>query len=98
MNVLVAEDDYRVAEIHCQYLQKFKEIHHIERTANAKETLQKLKEHKFDILLLDVYLPDELGTNMIEAFKKENAFHTNHPCYCGNRYGNIKESILFRSC
>lgn len=72
MNVLVAEDDYRVVEIHCQYLQKFKEIHHIERTANAKETLQKLKEHKFDILLLDVYLPDELGTNMIEAFKKEN--------------------------
>src|SRR5699024_1183111 len=47
-------------------------IDHIERTSNANETLQKLKEHKFDILLLDVYLPDELGTNMIEAFKKEN--------------------------
>ncbi|WP_017798497.1 response regulator [Oceanobacillus kimchii] len=73
MNVLVAEDDYRVADIHCQYLEKFQDIHYIDRAANAYETLSKLKEGSFDLLLLDVYLPDELGINMIEAYKQENA-------------------------
>lgn len=73
MNVLVAEDDYRVADIHCQYLEKFQGISYIDRAANAYETLSKLKEHSFDVLLLDVYLPDELGINMIEAYKQENA-------------------------
>ncbi|WP_152656952.1 response regulator [Oceanobacillus sp. CFH 90083] len=72
MNILVAEDDYRVADIHCQYLEESLGVNHIERTANAKETLEKLRERPFDLLLLDVYLPDELGTNMIEVYKKEN--------------------------
>ncbi|MFS0749998.1 response regulator [Oceanobacillus sp. 1P07AA] len=72
MNVLVAEDDYRVADIHCQYLERFQGIHYIDRAATAYETLSKLKEHSFDLLLLDVYLPDELGINMIESYKKEN--------------------------
>ncbi|BAC15206.1 response regulator [Oceanobacillus iheyensis] len=73
MNVLVAEDDYRVADIHCQYLEKFQDIQYIERAATAYETLAKLKENKFDLLLLDVYLPDELGINMIETYKQEHA-------------------------
>ncbi|KMK78010.1 response regulator [Alkalihalobacillus pseudalcaliphilus] len=72
MNVLVAEDDFRVAEIHRHYLQELPGIKYVERTANANETLLKLKDWPVDLLLLDVYLPDKLGTEMMEDFKKEN--------------------------
>lgn len=71
MNVLVAEDDFRVADIHCQYLQGLNGVNFVKRTATAQETLNEVKAWQPDLVLLDVYLPDNLGVNMMEALKKE---------------------------
>ncbi|TDL31997.1 response regulator [Jeotgalibacillus sp. S-D1] len=70
MNVLIAEDDYRVADIHCQYLKSLQVIQDVKRSANAKELLLDAEKWQPDLVLLDVYLPDELGVNMINQLKQ----------------------------
>lgn len=70
MNVLIAEDDYRVADIHCQYLKSLQEIQNVKRSANAKELLLDAEKWQPDLVLLDVYLPDELGVNLINQLKQ----------------------------
>ncbi|WP_353625878.1 response regulator [Bacillus sp. JCM 19041] len=58
MNVMIAEDDYRVAEIHEQFLKKMNDIQVVAKAQSAKETVDLAKKHQPDLLLLDVYLPD----------------------------------------
>lgn len=65
MNVMIAEDDYRVAEIHEQFLKKINDIQVVAKAQSAKETVILAKKHQPDLLLLDVYLPDQLGTDTL---------------------------------
>ncbi|WP_078394260.1 response regulator [Shouchella patagoniensis] len=65
MNVMIAEDDYRVAEIHEQFLKKINNIQVVAKAQTAKETVALAKKHQPDLLLLDVYLPDQLGTDTL---------------------------------
>ncbi|MBM7585638.1 CitB family two-component system response regulator CitT [Bacillus pakistanensis] len=71
INVLIAEDDFRVAQIHEEFLAKNKQMKLIGKATNAKETFQQLKEHKVDLLLLDVYMPDELGTELLHSLRSD---------------------------
>ncbi|WP_010283495.1 response regulator [Bacillus timonensis] len=70
INVLIAEDDFRVASIHEQFLQKIDDVHLIGKSSNAKETLDMLEKHEnIDLLLLDVYMPDKMGTEMLPIIR-----------------------------
>lgn len=72
MNILIAEDDFRIAAIHEQFLQKMDKVKVIDKAYNAKETLEKLKRHEnIDLILLDIYLPDQLGTELLPIIRKE---------------------------
>jgi len=71
MNVLIAEDDYRVADIHCQYVKSLKQVNEVKTVATAKETLLELKSWQPDLILLDVYLPDQTGIDLIHQLKEE---------------------------
>lgn len=65
IHIAIAEDDFRVAQIHERLIKQLDGFKIIGKAANAKETLALLKEHKVDLLLLDIYMPDELGTALI---------------------------------
>lgn len=65
IHIAIAEDDFRVAQIHERLIKQLDGFKIIGKAANAKETLALLKEHKADLLLLDIYMPDELGTALI---------------------------------
>ncbi|RFB18365.1 response regulator [Bacillus sp. HNG] len=70
INVLIAEDDFRVASIHEQFLQKIENVNLIGKSSNAKETLEMLKKHdNIDLLLLDVYMPDKMGTELLPIIR-----------------------------
>lgn len=71
INVLIAEDDFRVASVHEQFLQKIADVNLIGKSSNAKETLEMLKKHEnIDLLLLDVYMPDKMGTEILPIIRK----------------------------
>ncbi len=69
IKVLIAEDDFRVAQIHEQYLEQIEEMELAGKAMNAKETLRLLKENHIDLLLLDVYMPDMLGTELLQKIR-----------------------------
>ncbi|KGR75164.1 transcriptional regulator [Ureibacillus sinduriensis BLB-1 = JCM 15800] len=71
MRAVIAEDDFRVAAIHEKFLSNFKEIEVVGKALNGKETIELLKEQNPNLLLLDVYMPDQLGTELLPIIRKQ---------------------------
>lgn len=71
LNVVIAEDDFRIANIHEKFLEKFEEINVVGKSLNGEQTLQLLRTMKTDLLLLDVYMPDMLGTDLLPIIRSE---------------------------
>lgn len=70
LRILIAEDDFRVADIHEQFLKKINNIKLVDKTVNCKGTLQSVKKNKPDLVILDNYMPDGLGIDLIEDIRK----------------------------
>lgn len=70
IKVAIAEDDFRVADIHEKFLIKFKEIEVIGKSLNGEQTLKLLTERTPDLLLLDVYMPDMLGSDLLPIIRE----------------------------
>lgn len=70
INVIIAEDDFRVAQIHEAYLKKIKQMNLVGKASNAKETLELLGRLQVDLILLDVYMPDQLGTDLLAQIRE----------------------------
>lgn len=68
--VLIAEDDFRVAGIHEQFLKKVRGTELAGTTSNCRETLAAVKKYKPDLVILDNYMPDGLGIELIEEIRK----------------------------
>lgn len=71
IRAVIAEDDFRVAAIHEKFLGNFKEIEVVGKALNGKETIELLKEYNPNLLLLDVYMPDQLGTELLPVIRKQ---------------------------
>jgi len=71
IKAVIAEDDFRIADIHEKFLEKFEEIDVIGKSLNGEETLKILKESNPDLLILDVYMPDKLGTELLPIIREQ---------------------------
>ncbi len=74
-SVLIIEDDFRVAEVNRQYVEKVDGFHVLHVVNSGKEALTYLKGTKSipDIILLDVYIPDVEGLDLLWEIR--NAYH-----------------------
>lgn len=70
INIAIAEDDFRIANIHEEFLIKMEDAKIVGKAINGEETLSLIKEWKPDLLLLDIYLPDHLGTDLIQMARE----------------------------
>lgn len=74
-SVLIIEDDFRVAEVNRQYVEKVAgfTVQHV--VNSGKEALTYLKGAKYipDLILLDVYIPDVEGLDLLWQIR--NAYH-----------------------
>lgn len=70
IKVVIAEDDFRIAQVQEQFLQKITGVQLVGKALNAKETMELLSENEVDLLLLDIYLPDELGTDLLSKIRE----------------------------
>ncbi|TKH04295.1 response regulator [Peribacillus simplex] len=71
IRAVIAEDDFRVADIHEKFLKNFDEIEVVGKAVNAKKTLRILEQKSPDLLLLDVYMPDQLGTDLLPDIRQK---------------------------
>lgn len=70
VKVAIAEDDFRVADVHEKFLEKITGIEVVGKALNAEQTLELLNTRKVDLLLLDVYMPDQLGIDIIPTIRQ----------------------------
>ncbi|MCF6138559.1 response regulator [Pseudalkalibacillus berkeleyi] len=70
ISIVIAEDDFRVAHLHERFLSTIEGVKVVGKALNAKETMELLYEKKPDLLLLDVYMPDRLGSEILRDIRE----------------------------
>ncbi len=68
MNILVVEDDMAVSKLIVENVETWG--HSAKVAVMGKEALEKLAQDNFRLILLDIFLPDIKGHNLIPNFKK----------------------------
>ncbi|KPL61502.1 response regulator [Rossellomorea vietnamensis] len=72
INVLIVEDDPMVARFNQRYLEEINGFHLIGISNSIEDAMEKVNEHKVDLILLDVYLPGkQTGMDLLEQIRKE---------------------------
>lgn len=71
-NILIVEDDPMVAMINEEYLSTFQNIKILGRTYTEKDTLDFLKNNKVDLIILDVFLGEENGIEILKKIRTLN--------------------------
>lgn len=71
LKAVIAEDDFRIAAIHEKFLGNFKNIEVVGKGLNGEETMEILKKQETNLLLLDVYMPDRLGTDLLPLIREK---------------------------
>jgi response regulator of citrate/malate metabolism len=67
IRVLVVDDDYRVARIHAASVERVEGFTCVGNAHTAAEARRAVDELRPDLLLLDVYLPDEDGLSLLRS-------------------------------
>lgn len=71
IEVLVVDDDIRVARVNVAYVEKVAGFHVAGEAHSAAEALQKLEAlPRLDLVLLDHYLPDETGLAVVQEMRR----------------------------
>lgn len=65
IGVLVVEDDFRVAGVHAAFTEQVSGFKVIGTARTAAQARAKVAELKPDLVLLDTYLPDQLGIELL---------------------------------
>lgn len=72
LRVVIAEDDFRVAQVHEKFLAKIEQVKLAAKAKDCAETLAAVKQERPDLVLLDNYMPDGLGIELIDELRKES--------------------------
>src|SRR5260370_16408165 len=71
IRVVVVDDDFRIAGIHAAYVGKVDGFGAIAQVHTAAEAVEAVDRLRPDLLLLDLYLPDEHGLNPVARPPRE---------------------------
>lgn len=70
IRTLVVDDDYRVAELHSAYVGRVPGFALVGRAHSGGEALAKVDELHPDLILLDIYLPDISGLEVLQRLRE----------------------------
>ncbi|MFQ7323396.1 MAG: response regulator [Streptococcus sp.] len=83
MKIMLVEDDINLAELIKIYL--ISENWKISIFHTGKEALEEFEKNKYDLILLDILLPDINGFEICKKDKR-NVHYANHYAYCLRRF------------
>ncbi|PID14863.1 DNA-binding response regulator [Sporosarcina sp. P34] len=69
IHVGIVEDDFRIASIHQHFLESVDGVEVVWQALRAKDTWGMLKKQPADLLLVDVYMPDQSGIDLVRELK-----------------------------
>ncbi|MFE2532806.1 response regulator [Streptomyces sp. NPDC059371] len=70
IDVLVVDDDFRVAEINAKYVSKVPGFRVAARAHSAAQALAAIERTPVDLVLLDHYLPDRTGLELVHRMRE----------------------------
>jgi response regulator of citrate/malate metabolism len=70
IDVLVVDDDFRVAQINAAYVARVPGFRVAGQAHNAAQALARLERGPIDLVLLDHYLPDESGLALVRRMRQ----------------------------
>jgi response regulator of citrate/malate metabolism len=71
IDVLVVDDDFRLVNIHRGFVERTPGFRAVASARDGEETLAALVEHRPDLVLLDLYLPDVFGLDLVRRMRAE---------------------------
>ena len=69
IDVLVVDDDFRVVSIHRGFVEKTPGFRVVGTAANGEDALKAAAELRPDLVLLDLYLPDAFGLDLVTELR-----------------------------
>lgn len=70
IRTLVVDDDYRVADLHCAYVERVQGFVVAGRVHTGAAALREVDQLQPDLVLLDIYLPDMTGLEVLQALRE----------------------------
>jgi response regulator of citrate/malate metabolism len=70
IRTLIVEDDFRVADIHAAYVSRVAGFEVVGKTHTAAAAYEFILTYKPDLVLLDLYLPDEHGLELFSRLQQ----------------------------
>ncbi len=72
IRALVIDDDYRVADLHCAYVERVAGFEVAGRAHNGAAALASVDQLQPDLVLLDIYLPDMTGLEVLRLLREDD--------------------------
>lgn len=72
ISVLIIEDDLMLAEIHKQFVDQVEGYKVTDVANDGEQALELLRKNKYDLMILDVYMPIIDGFKLLEIIRNEN--------------------------
>ncbi len=72
IRTLVVDDDYRVAELHCAYVERVHGFEVAGRAHTGASALESVDRLRPELVLLDIYLPDMSGLEVLRRLREED--------------------------
>jgi response regulator of citrate/malate metabolism len=69
IGVLVVDDDFMVSRIHCGFIERIPGFHVVGTAHTGQEALDAVRDLSPDLLLLDLYLPDIFGLEVVAQLR-----------------------------
>jgi two-component system CitB family response regulator len=71
IRTLVVDDDFRVADLHCAYVERVPGFQVAGRAHTGASALEQVEQLRPDLVLLDIYLPDISGLDVLQRLREE---------------------------
>jgi len=71
IRTLVVDDDFRVAEVHCAYVERVNGFQVAGRAHTGEAALREVERLRPDLVLLDIYLPDMSGLEVLQRLRED---------------------------
>lgn len=95
MNVLIVEDDPMVALINKRYLEKITGVKTFGPVMYEKEIISSLKKNNIDLILMDVFLPEKSGIDILKSLREKNIFIDAIMITAANSTNEIKKAFAY---
>src|SRR6202171_2397724 len=73
IRTLIVDDDFRVAALHRAYVEKVPGFTVVGEAGTGAEALRLIAQAKPDLVLLDIYLPDISGLDVMRTIRESGA-------------------------